>query len=139
MRLIAVVMGGTYDYSHYINGMKLLEYGFANYTLTHLVEKGSVLAKADVVYGKEDTVELIAENDIYYPIKNGETVTPEIITDIDVAIEGPAKAGLDGGDVVVKIDGKEVGSCDLLTETTIHKRTVFHWLKDFFSALVSSV
>ncbi|HMM06450.1 MAG TPA: D-alanyl-D-alanine carboxypeptidase family protein [Clostridiales bacterium] len=139
MRLIAVVMGGTYDYSHYINGMKLLEYGFANYTLTTLVEKGSVLAKADVVYGKEDTVGLIAESDILYPVKSGETVTPEIVTDIAESIEGPAKAGLDGGNVVVKIDGKEVGSCDLVTETMIHKRTVFHWLKDFFSALVSSV
>ncbi len=139
MRLIAVVVGGTYDYSHYINGMKLLEYGFANYTLTTLVEKGSVLAKADVVYGREDTVELIAESDILYPVKNGESVTPEIVTDIAEAIEGPAKAGLDGGDVVVKIDGREVGSCDLVTETTIHRRTVFHWLKDFFSALVSSV
>ncbi len=139
MRLVAVVMGGTYDYSHYINGMKLLEYGFANYTLTTLVEKGSVLAKADVVYGRENTVELIAESDILYPVKNGENVTPEIITDIAEVIEGPAKAGMDVGDAVVKIDGKEVGSCHLLTETTIHKRTVFRWLKDFFLALVSSV
>lgn len=139
MRLIAVVMGGTYDYSHYINGMKLLEYGFANYALTTLVEKGSMLAKADVVYGREDTVGLIAESDILYPVKSGETITPEIVTNIAEAIEGPAKAGLDGGDVVVKIDGREVGSCDLVTETTIHKRTIFHWLKDFFSALVGSV
>lgn len=139
MRLIAVVMGGTYDYSHYINGMKLLEYGFANYSLTPLVEKGSVLAKTDVIYGREDTVNLAAENDIFYPVKNGETVTPEIITDVADAIEGPAEAGTDGGDVVVKVDGTEVGSCDLVTEKDIHKRTIFHWLKDFFSALVGSV
>lgn len=139
MRLIAVVMGGTYDFSHYINSMKLLEYGFANYTLTPLVEKGSVLAAADVIYARETTVELVAEKDILYPLKDGETVTPEIVADSAAAIEGPAAAGLIAGGVVVKIDGREVGSCDLVTETTIHKRTIFHWLKDFFSALVSSV
>lgn len=139
MRLIAVVLGGTYDYSHYINAMKLLEYGFANYTLSPLVEKGSVLAKADVVYGKEETVKLVADEDILYPVKNGEAVTPEITTDVVDAVEGPAEAGTDGGDVMVKVEGVEVGSCDLVTETEIHKRTVFLWLKDFFSALVGSV
>lgn len=139
MRLIAVVMGGTYDYSHYINAMKLLEYGFANYSLTTLVEKGESMATADVVYGKEDTVDLVAAKDITYPVKSGETVAPDIVTDADSSVEGPAAAGTDGGDVVVKVDGTEVGSCDLVTATTIHKRTVFGWIGDFFSALVGSV
>jgi D-alanyl-D-alanine carboxypeptidase (penicillin-binding protein 5/6) len=139
MRLIAVVMGGTYDYSHYINGMKLLEYGFANYTLKTLVEKGSVLADTDVVYGKEETVNLIAEKNILYPVKNGETLSPQIVTDVVDAIEGPAEAGTDGGDLVVKVDGVEVGRCNLVTETEIHKRTVLNWLSDFFTALVGGV
>ena len=139
MRLIAVVMGGTYDYSHYINAMKLLEYGFANYSLTTLVEKGEKLATADVVYAKEDTVNLVASADISYPVKTGETVEPEINTDVAGAIEGPATAGTDGGDVTVTVNGAEVGSCDLVTAAAVHKRTVILWLKDFFAALVSSV
>lgn len=139
MRLISVTLGSKLDYMHYIDGMKLLDYGFANYTLVKAVEKGTVYGETEVLYGKEDTVELAAAGDIVFPVKNGETAEPEIVTEIAESVEGPAEAGIDGGDVIVTLNGTEIGRCDLVTVSEIHDRSVWQWLKDFFSALFGSL
>ena len=139
MRLISVTLGSKLDYTHYIDGMKLLEYGFANYTTVKAVEKGAVYGETTVLYGKEDTVELAAAEDIVFPVKNGETAEPEIVTEIAESVEGPAEAGIDGGDVIVMLNGAEIGRCDLVTVSEIHDRSVWQWLKDFFSALFRSI
>ena len=139
MRLISVTLGSKLDYMHYIDGMKLLDYGFANYTLVKAVEKGTVYGETEVLYGKEDTVELAAAGDIVFPVKNGETAEPEIVTEIAESVEGPAEAGTDGGDVIVTLNGTEIGRCDLVTVSEIHDRSVWQWLKDFFSALFGSL
>ena len=118
---------------------KLLDYGFANYTLVKAVEKGTVYGETEVLYGKEDTVELAAAGDIVFPVKNGETAEPEIVTEIAESVEGPAEAGTDGGDVIVTLNGTEIGRCDLVTVSEIHDRSVWQWLKDFFSALFGSL
>lgn len=138
MRLIAVVMGCKKDFTHYTDAMKLLEYGFANYSLVTAVEKGEAMGKANVLYGKEDKVSLVAAEDIAFPVKNGEAAEPEIQKEI-VDVEGPADIGADGGDVIVTVNGAEMGRCDLVTTEKIHKRGLFLWLKDFFSALIAGV
>ncbi|MBQ4091808.1 MAG: hypothetical protein IJC82_00640, partial [Firmicutes bacterium] len=92
-----------------------------------------------VLYGREDEVEVAAAEDLFCITKNGETAKAEIVSELAEAVEGPAAAGLDGGDVVVTYNGTEVGRCDLLTTEEIRKRTVFQWLGDFFKALLQSI
>lgn len=139
MRLVAVTMGSASDYGHYIDAMKLLEYGFANYTTNTVVTAGEDFGKVDVLYGKEGQVTLVAAADIVVPVKKGEAVEPQIDAEILDDVEGPADAGIDGGDVIVSINGEEVGRTDLITAEDIHKRSVIQWLKDFFAALINEV
>ena len=139
MRLIAVSMGSVSDYGHYIDAMKLLEYGFANYTTSTVVTAGEDFGKADVLYGKEDQVSLIAAADIVIPVRKGESVEPQIDAEIAGDIEGPASAGVDVGDIIVSVNGEEVGRTDLITAEDIHKRSILQWLKDFFEALINEV
>lgn len=139
MRLISVTLGSEEDYFHYVDGIKLLEYGFANFSRVAAVTKGDVFGKADVVYGREDTVEVAAAEDIYYTVRNGETLTAETVTEFGDAVVGPAEAGVYAGEVIVKLNGEEIGRCDLVTNEEIKKRTVFQWLGDFFKALIEAV
>ncbi|MGI5875093.1 MAG: D-alanyl-D-alanine carboxypeptidase family protein [Bacillota bacterium] len=139
MRLIAVTMGSQKDYTHYINAMKLLEYGFANYSLVTAIEKGEYFGTVNVLYGKENSVRLAAADAVVFPVRNGETPTPQFETVIADAVEGPADAGIDGGDVIVTVNGEEVGRTDLITTEIIHKRGIFLWIKDFFAALINEV
>lgn len=139
MRLISVTLGSSKDYYHYIDGMKLLEYGFANFSLEKAVSAGDPLGSVTALYGRENTVEVAAAEDIYYVIKTGETVTPEVVTEFAEGVEGPAEAGVNGGDVVVYINGTEVGRCDIITTEAIRKRSLWQWLGDFFTALVQSI
>lgn len=139
MRLISVTLGSPEDYTHYIDGMKLLEYGFANFSRVNAVTKGDIFGKADVLYGREDTVEVAAAEDIFYTVKNGTSQNPDIKAEIAPSVEGPAEAGIYAGEVVVMLNGAEVGRCDLVTAEEIRKRTVWQWLGDFFKALIQSI
>lgn len=141
MRLISVTLGSPKDYYHYIDGMKLLEYGFANYSSKKAVSAGEEFGSVKALYGREDTVKVAAAEDIYYVVKTGESAAaePEIVTEPAEAVEGPVKAGADGGDIIVYVNGTEVGRCDLVTTEDIRKRSVWQWLGDFFTALVKSI
>ena len=135
MRLISVTLGSPGDYDHYIDGMKLLEYGFANYSLEKVVSKGDVFGEVNVVNGRKKQVEVAAAEDLYCITKKGENSRAEIVTEFAEAVEGPGKAGLDGGDVVVTLYGAEADRCDLLTTEAIKKRTVLQRIGDFFRSL----
>ena len=139
MRLISVTLGSPEDYTHYIDGMKLLEYGFANFTLEKVVAKGDIFGKVKVLYGREDEMEVEAAEDIFYTVKNGESLSPVVTPTLAESVEGPAPAGIDGGDVVITLNGEEIGRCDLVTSEEIRKRNVFQWLADFFKALIQSI
>lgn len=139
MRLIAVTMGSQKDYTHYIDAMKLLEYGFANFNIVTAVEKGTSMGDVPVLYGKEDKVPTATADSIAYVLHNGETAEPEILVEMNEAVEGPAKAGMKAGEVIVKVNGNEVGRCDLITTEDISKRGILMWLKDFFSALIAGI
>lgn len=139
MRLISVTLGSPKDYYHYIDGMRLLEYGFANYSLEKAVAAGDTFGRVSALYGRESSVSVAAAEDIYYVVKKGESVTPEVVPELAEAVEGPADAGVDAGAVAVLVDGSEVGRCALVTVDTIHRRSLWQWLGDFFSALVRSI
>ncbi|MBQ6810501.1 MAG: D-alanyl-D-alanine carboxypeptidase [Firmicutes bacterium] len=139
MRLVSVTLGSEEDYYHLVDGMRLLEYGFANYTHENVVTKGESFGDITALYGREDTVSVIASEDIFYTVKNGESLTCEVVPTLLESVEGPADAGIYSGEVVVTLDGAEIGRCDLVTGEEIKKRTVWQWLADFFSALIKSI
>ncbi|MBQ1252552.1 MAG: D-alanyl-D-alanine carboxypeptidase [Firmicutes bacterium] len=139
MRLISVTLGSEKENYHLVDGMRLLEYGFANYTHENAVTKGDIFGKVAVLYGREDTVPVAAAEDIFYTVKKGETLTCDVVPTLAESVEGPADAGLCGGEVVVSLNGAEIGRCDLVTDEEIKKRTVWQWLADFFRALVESI
>lgn len=139
MRLIAVTMGSKSEYGHYIDSALLLEYGFANYSTAVAVKKGTDMGKVDVLYGREKNVSVAAAEDISYIIPNNQSADPKIEVNVTESLEGPAGVGTKAGEIIVTVNGNEVGRCDLVTTEQIHKRGPIRWLMDFFSQLFHGI
>ena len=124
MTLISVVMGGADSNSRFQGARKMLDFGFANYSVKK-IDSG-------------------IEGDIYVPVKKGEksdlilSVTGTVsvlcnkgdakierIADVPKSVKAPIKKGDKIGEIRVFCDGEEVGSIDVEAAEDVRKRTFF--------------
>ncbi|WHE07868.1 D-alanyl-D-alanine carboxypeptidase [Thermoanaerobacterium thermosaccharolyticum] len=118
-RLISVIMGdvGTNIWSDTI---KLLNYGFNNYTLVNPLEKDSIVTYADV--GKvKFKLPLIAKDSFYYAVPKGEENNIKSNITLEDNIKAPIKKGTVLGKIDFTFDGKSIGSVQLVADESVYK------------------
>lgn len=118
-RLISVIMGdvGTNIWSDTI---KLLNYGFNNYTLVNPLEKDSIVTYADVGEVKFK-LPLIAKDSFYYAVPKGEENNIKSSITLDNNIKAPIKKGTVLGKIDFTFDGKSIGSVQLVADESVYK------------------
>ena len=113
-QLICVTIDAPTDWQDHAN---LLEQGFAQYSVKELISQGEEIAHLEVVAGKEKWVTLISAEDFVYPIAIGEKITVELPnTGFAYA---PVAENAVAGTAHVKLNGKTVGSIELLYKSTV--------------------
>ena len=123
LSLIAVIMKSPTTKVRFSEAQKLLDYGFNNYEYKVLAEKGTILKEANVTKGVQEKVELIFENDAGVLIKEGESQNIEQMINIEENIQAPIEEGQKIGEVIFSLKGEEVGRTNIVTNTTINKKT----------------
>ena len=92
------------------------------------------MATADVIYGREKTVDLYPKEDLDYLIKTEEKDKIEK----EITFE-QKKAPINAGDVLGKIafkrDGETVAECDLISTVNIEKKTYFDIINEFIKQI----
>lgn len=118
MHLICVVMGAdTRDIRNAI-ATKLLDYGFANYSLYHAEAKS--LDEIKVLGGVENTCGISYEAfDCVMP-KGGEKKV-ELALELEENLAAPVKVGEQVGKVIYRSNGEVLGEVPILTTETIDK------------------
>ncbi len=121
MELVAVVMDGQTSGDRFEGAKKLLNYGFANYTFSSLEADLGENTSVAVKNGTEGTVVVRAGEKLDLLLKRSENgkITQEI--DLEPEIIAPVKAGQKVGTVSFWLDGKELGSVDIVTENEVPK------------------
>ena len=121
MELVAVVMDGQTSGDRFEGAKKLLNYGFANYTFSSLEADLEENLSVAVKNGTESTVVVRAGEKLDLLLKRSENgkITQEI--SIEPEIIAPVKAGQKVGTVSFLLDGKELGSVDIITENEVPK------------------
>lgn len=139
LELIAVVLGAT-SQTVFAESQALLEYGFKNFGMKELVQKGKYIDRfevADAVDGKK--VEIITDSDIRRVLPIDET---ELNKDLKVVktFSEPFTAPIAQGQVVGKIEyfykDKPIGSVDLVAKEGIEKTTIAI-IRDKYKEIVS--
>lgn len=89
MRLISVVLNST---DHYGDTTTLMDYGFENYSLRKVANKGKVVASVKVNSGRNKTVDAILADDVYMVMENDSRYSPDGVVSLPDSLDAPIRA-----------------------------------------------
>lgn len=139
LKLIAVVMAAPDHKTRFQEVMKMFDYGFANYEMVEGDKKGTVVGRIPLIKGMEEEVEVILEKEMNFLLKKGAQSKKENMeyhVETPPSIEAPVKAGDVAGEIIYKIEEKEIGRSPLLIKKDVQKanfsymihQLLDHWL-----------
>lgn len=122
MDLIAVIMAAPSTKVRFAEASKLLDYGFANCKL--FIDSGSDLEVVPISVAKGVTKEVsykVKDEFSYLCMKdtNPENITKEV--QLEEKMEAPVNENDKVGEVIYFLDGKKIGTMDLVAAETIEK------------------
>lgn len=121
LHLIAVVMAAPDFKARFHETMKLLDYGFANYSTGKGLPAGEKIVEIPVTKGMRDTVDGVVKDEIFFLLKKDGGKEWETKTETLPQIDAPVKAGEKVGEIVYLINEAEVGRTDLIAAETVQK------------------
>ncbi|SHI34016.1 D-alanyl-D-alanine carboxypeptidase family protein [Propionispora hippei] len=135
LRLISVVFATPEPRSHLRESMKLLDWGFANFSAAPIVTQGTVVEQAKVMKGVAKEVPLVAAKDLTLLMAKNKKSNIEKKVNIESDIMAPVKEGEKYGELIVTQDGQEIGKVDLVAEQAVEKAGFIRILQDMLTGL----
>lgn len=118
MQLIAVVMGAKSRDERNAAARALLDFGFANYALYEKNE--SFLENAEIVRGTKETVALYSTK-FSFVVEKNKLQKIEAEYEIPEKISAPIIEGDVVGRIVFRLDGEQIGFCDIVCKDNVEK------------------
>ncbi len=133
MNLIAVIMAAPDTKIRFMEASKLLNYGFANYSIYSDDNTDTVLSPVKVTKGVLDTVQGKAGKQFSYLCIKGKT-SENIRKEVSLYEEVPAPIAVNDkiGEIIYYYDNEKIGSVDILASEAIEKAGY----KDYFIKLL---
>ena len=137
MELIAVVLGAQTTDERFSASAKLLDYGFANYSVEKLTEVGEVIGEVTVSWGKERSVS--AEASESFDVLNKKAEPKETVRTVKLKkrVIAPVKAGERVGEIIFTQNGETIKTIELVSGEDIEKKGFFGILGDLWRLLVT--
>jgi D-alanyl-D-alanine carboxypeptidase len=137
LRLIAVVFATPEPRSHLRESMKLMDWGFANFTATPIVAKGDVVDRLPVSKGTEREVNLVALNELNLVLPKGQQKNLQKKVVSEGSVTAPVAEGQKCGELIVLKDGQEIGKVALVAEKAVAKASFLRVMHDLLGNLFS--
>ncbi len=134
IQLVAVVLDSVYMWN---DSIALLDYGFDQVEPNCLANKGEIVAEVPVVSGRKDSVKVRIADSLVLPDVKGDTMGYEREINLPHFIKAPVKEGDVVGRLVIKHDGEEVASADLVAAESIEQKSFFLAIKKAFNRLLN--
>ena len=135
-RLIAVGSGFENKQARSRESSKLLIYGLTNFDLVEISRKDTPIDSVDVWLGKENSVKVYTEDDIYKTIKKGQKKKLKV----KVIYNGPIEAPIKKDQILAKLriiyDQEQIGEYDLLSTKEVKKVNIFSRLLKSLNYLI---
>ena len=119
MQLIAVVLAAPSSAERFASASKLLDYGFANYSVVNAAEKIGKFEPLPVIGGKIETVTPQADPNVSFIVKKGNQDKVDVSTVLDEPLKAPLAKGQKIGTSTLTINGEKVAVCDILAAEDI--------------------
>lgn len=133
MQLIAVVLAAPTSAERFSSARALLDYGFANYAVTHLCAKDEEICDADVINGISDTVKAVAaeKKDIVGSKTEMEGIEKQV--HLNENITAPLKIGDTIGEMEFLRNGEVVDRVELCAASDVEKKGIGKIILDLVS------
>ncbi len=131
-RLIAIGSGFKTKNSRSKESTKMLTYGLTNFDLVQIAKAREPFQKVDVWLGKENTVNVYTEEDIFKTIKKAKKKLLKVSVKYEGPVEAPIKKDQKIGIIRVVYDQEIIGEYDLLASKGVKK-------VNFFTRLIKSI
>ncbi len=129
LSLIAVILGSPDSATRFEEARKLLDYGFANYTVTKGDPVGTKKDIIPIYKGNKDTVDLVVKEQINMVAPKGKNIHLETKIEKLTGVNAPVKKGTKVGEIIYLSNGKEVGRSDLITKEDIEKSSLINMMR----------
>ncbi|WP_018131946.1 D-alanyl-D-alanine carboxypeptidase family protein [Effusibacillus pohliae] len=131
-QLAVIVLNDGQDWD---DSAKLLDYGFTKYRYAESWKQDEVVAALPVKNGTAETVEIVAQSSLGYPVREEEQGLLRKEVDLPQKLKAPIRAGEKIGEVTLYFDGQKIGSVPLVARTTVEGTGFFAQLKRFLRGL----
>ncbi|MBR6541575.1 MAG: D-alanyl-D-alanine carboxypeptidase [Anaerotignum sp.] len=131
LRLIAVVMAAPDFKVRFQETMKLLDYGFANYSVAKGFSTGEKIAEVPVAKGMQDSIDAVVGEEVSFLVGKNSGKEWETKTELLSSIHAPVVAGEKVGELIYFINGAEAGRADLVAGENVDKAdvcTMLEWM-----------
>ena len=121
MRLISVVMGVEPMHGHFTESMKLLNYGFNNFSYQLLWEQGAAVCGVPVLKGTAAQVDAVTGEAAGFLSKAGLSSDHDTAVNVPEYPQAPVAAGQQLGELQILRDGQVVRTIPLLAAEAVPK------------------
>jgi len=124
LSLVAVIMRAETSDIRFSEAQTLLNHGFKNFEYFNISKKGDILKTVEIEKGTFSNVNVVFENNTGMLIKKG--ASSNITTTIELADKFPAPLAEFQviGKITYSLDGKEIGTANLISQKTVKKLTL---------------
>lgn len=138
MNLVAVVLGAPSTKDRFASAAKLLDFGFANYSLVKGSDKIETIPNIQIQSGVRDNAPVKLSGSSDFIVKKGNEDKVEVEINMETSRVAPVEEGEVVGSVVFKIDGTKIAQTDIAIIEAVEKINVWQlFLKNmqkYFSA-----
>jgi len=127
-RLIVAVLNAP---DMWEDATKLLDYGYEAFQRKKLISQGQVVKTVEVKYSREKQVEVMAQEDVYYPLKPGEKEKIRYLFKLAEPYTAPLKSGEVMGEMKMIMDGEEIDSVALTVTEDVLRAPFYENLLNF--------
>ena len=125
LSLIAVIMKAPSTKIRFAEAKKLLDYGFSKYSYKIFGKKGDIIQEVSVKKGIKSSINAVLSDNAGALIEKGKENQVTQSIEINDKIEAPIKSGDIIGKVSFAIDGKEISSTNLISDSNVEKINFF--------------
>lgn len=133
MQLIAVIMAAPTSPERFEDAKKLLDFGFANYSINKAVKAGENYGKVNVMKGLENSVNTAAKDNFNVLVKKGESKDVALEVQLQSEVLAPVNVGDKLGEVIIMKNGKQIGAVNIVASNNVSKLTYYAMLSKLFS------
>ena len=132
LRFISVIMKAPNSKIRFKESKQLLSYAFNIHKSILIAKQGETIDEVKVFKGKEDKVELVAQNELIISIVKGEDENLIKRTILDDQISAPISSGDELGKIIILRGEEKLGETNLIAKNNVEKASILGIISDLF-------